>query len=116
MSIASAITAAQGKVANAYTAVSGKGGTLPATQNLSNLPTAINSIPSGSVEVKKVEQSGGTLWFNCLFSGTSYGSSPGNALNSSSDITITSGTYTIWGCARSGTYSYTWKLVATINL
>lgn len=47
MSIATAITAAQGKVANAYTAVSNKGGTLPATQNLSNLPTAISSIPSG---------------------------------------------------------------------
>ena len=47
MSIATAITAAQGKVANAYTAVNNKGGTLPATQNLSNLPTAINSIPSG---------------------------------------------------------------------
>ena len=47
MSIASAITAAQGKVANAYTAVSNKGGTLPVTQDLSNLPTAINSIPSG---------------------------------------------------------------------
>lgn len=47
MSIASAITAAQTKVANAYTAVNSKGGTLPATQNLTNLPTAINSIPSG---------------------------------------------------------------------
>lgn len=48
MSIATAITAAQTKVANAYTAVNSKGGTLPATQNLTNLPTAINSIPSGS--------------------------------------------------------------------
>lgn len=47
MSIASAITAAQGKIANAYTAISEKGGTLPATQNLSNIPTAISSIPSG---------------------------------------------------------------------
>ena len=47
MSIASAITNAQGKVANAYTAVSGMGGTLPQTQNLSNLPTAIESIPNG---------------------------------------------------------------------
>ena len=44
MSIATAIQNAQWKVANAYTAVSGKGGTLPATQNLANLPTAINSI------------------------------------------------------------------------
>ncbi len=48
MSIATAITNAQNKVANAYTAVNNKGGTLPATQNLSNLPTAIASIPSGS--------------------------------------------------------------------
>lgn len=48
MSIASAITAAQGRVADAYTAVSNMGGTLPATQNLTNLPTAINSIPAGT--------------------------------------------------------------------
>jgi hypothetical protein len=47
MSIASAITAAQGRVANAYTAISAKGGTLPQTQNLANMPAAINSIPSG---------------------------------------------------------------------
>lgn len=47
MSIATAITAAQGRVANAYTAISAKGGTLPQTQNLANMPAAINSIPSG---------------------------------------------------------------------
>lgn len=47
MSIASAITAAQGRVADCYTAISNKGGTLPATQNLANMPTAIDSIPSG---------------------------------------------------------------------
>lgn len=47
MSIASAITAAQGRVADCYTAISNKGGTLPATQNLANMPTAIGSIPSG---------------------------------------------------------------------
>lgn len=46
MSIATAITAAQGRVADAYTAISNKGGTLPATQNLTNMPTAINSISS----------------------------------------------------------------------
>lgn len=34
-------------VTASYTAVSNKGGTLPATQNLANLATAINSIPSG---------------------------------------------------------------------
>ena len=47
MSIASAILAKQQQIANAYTAISGKGGTLPATQNLTNLATAISNIPSG---------------------------------------------------------------------
>ena len=47
MSIASAIAAKQQQVADSYTAVSNKGGTLPATQNLTNLATAISNIPSG---------------------------------------------------------------------
>ena len=47
MSIQTAIQNAQQKVANAYTAVSEKGGTLPATKNLSNLPAAIGSISGG---------------------------------------------------------------------
>lgn len=47
MTIASAITAAQGRVADCYTSVSTMGGTIPATQNLTNLPTAIESIPTG---------------------------------------------------------------------
>lgn len=55
MSIASAITAAQGRVADAYTAISNKGGTLPATQNLANMPTAINSIPSGGTPSGKYQ-------------------------------------------------------------
>lgn len=59
MSIASAIVAAQGRVADAYTAISNKGGTLPATQNLANMPTAINSIPSG----------GGSSAIDTIFSG-----------------------------------------------
>ena len=46
MSIATSIQNAQWKVENAYTTGSSKGGTLPATQNLANLPTAIDSIPS----------------------------------------------------------------------
>ena len=54
MSIASAISNAQTKVANAYSAVSGKGGTLPATQNLSNLPTAIDSIIELKGETRSV--------------------------------------------------------------
>lgn len=49
MSIASAISSAQQKVAAAYTACNSKGATMPAagSQNLSNLPATINSI-SGS--------------------------------------------------------------------
>lgn len=54
MSIATAIQNAQTKVANAYTAVSTKGWTLPATQNLSNLPTAINSISAQDIGVPRV--------------------------------------------------------------
>lgn len=57
MTIQSAIENAQQKVANAYTAVSGKGGTLPSTQNLSNLPTAINSITELKGETKTVTPS-----------------------------------------------------------
>ena len=61
MSIASAITAAQGRVANAYTAVSNKGGTLPTTQNLTNLPTAIDSIPSGADTITTVNNTGSSV-------------------------------------------------------
>lgn len=51
MSIASAIATKQQQVADSYTAVSNKGGTLPTTQNLTNLATAISSIPSGTTPV-----------------------------------------------------------------
>lgn len=42
-----AITALKGRIAAAYSAISAKGGTLPATQDSASLPTAIASIPSG---------------------------------------------------------------------
>lgn len=61
MSIATAIQNAQQRVANAYTAISNKGGTIPATQNLANMPTAIDSIPSGSTPTlitKTITQNG----------------------------------------------------------
>lgn len=45
--IKQAIEALKNRVADAYTAVANKGGTLPATQDSANLPTAIASIPSG---------------------------------------------------------------------
>lgn len=47
MSIASAIQTKQQQVADAYTACNGKGATMPATQNLTNLATCIDSIQGG---------------------------------------------------------------------
>lgn len=48
MSIASAITSLQSRVADAYTSVGNKGGTIPQTQDTLHLPAAIASIPAGS--------------------------------------------------------------------
>ena len=47
MTIASELTKLNTNLTNSYTAVSGKGGTLPSAQNFDNLATAISSIPSG---------------------------------------------------------------------
>ena len=48
MSIQSEITRIGGNITSAYTAVSGKGGTLPSARNSANLPAAINSIVAAS--------------------------------------------------------------------
>lgn len=47
MSISSEITRINSNIADAYDAISGKGGTLPTARNSANLPAAIASIPSG---------------------------------------------------------------------
>lgn len=52
MSIASEITRITGNIADSYTAISGKGGTLPANQNSDNLASAITTIPSGGAGTK----------------------------------------------------------------
>ena len=94
MSIASAITAAQGKVAAAYTAISNKGGTLPATQNLSNMPTAINSIPTGgSPNIQSLSVTPSTSSQTITATGGVDGYSPINvsAVTSSIDNNITAG-------------------------
>lgn len=51
MTIASELTKLNTNLTNSYTAVSGKGGTLPSAQNMDNLATAISSIPSGTTPV-----------------------------------------------------------------
>lgn len=48
MTIASEITRIQTNIANAYTEISNKGGTLPATEDSDNLATAIGTITGGS--------------------------------------------------------------------
>lgn len=45
--IKQAILALKSRISDAYTAISAKGGTLPATQDSASLPAAIESIPSG---------------------------------------------------------------------
>lgn len=45
--IKQAIEALKSRIADAYTAIVAKGGTLPATQDSANLPSAIVSIPAG---------------------------------------------------------------------
>ena len=47
MSIATAITDLQGRIEDAYDSIEDMGGTVPATLNSYNLPTAIESIPQG---------------------------------------------------------------------
>ena len=51
MSIASEITRINGNIAAAYTALDGKGATLPATQNSANLADTIDTIQTGGVQV-----------------------------------------------------------------
>lgn len=48
MTIASEITRIKNNIAAAYTALSNKGATLPATQDSANLATAVQSIPQGA--------------------------------------------------------------------
>lgn len=49
--IKQAILALKSRIADAYTAILAKGGTLPTTQDSANLPTAIASIPSSSFDM-----------------------------------------------------------------
>ena len=70
MSIATAITNLQGKIANAYTAIQEKGGTLPQVQNAANLSATIADIPSGGAGSKW----GMTLDEICYVDENGYGS------------------------------------------
>ena len=69
MSVQSAIDRIITAVGNAYSKVSEKGGTVPASQTVSNLATAIESIPSG----------GGTLITKTITQNGTYNASADNA-------------------------------------
>lgn len=61
MSVQSEINRINSAVSSAYDAVSDKGGTLPSNRKISNLPSAIDSIPTGKVTLKywSAEDTGG---------------------------------------------------------
>lgn len=89
MTIASEITKLQTNLANAYTSVSNKGGTLPASQNFDNLPSAIDSIQSGG---------GGGFTLEYRYSHNA-GDHMGVVLNGS---TTTSRLFTNWNSMQGG--------------
>ena len=60
MSVQSEIDRIITAVGNAYSKVSEKGGTVPASQTVSNLATAIESIPSGGTLITKTITQNGT--------------------------------------------------------
>lgn len=96
MSVQSEITRITGNIANAYTAVSGKGGTLPSARNSSNLPDAINTIPSGIVA--KLYVTG----------------EPGAAVTATLDSTVVTGTIDGTGeCLIKLTKAGTWTVTTT---
>lgn len=55
MSIATAITDLSGRIQDAYTALSAKGATMPATKDSYHLSTAIESIPTGSPRIYNID-------------------------------------------------------------
>ena len=97
MSISSAILNAQSKIEAAYTAVDNKGGTLPETQNLSNLATAISSITTNgggsSPVISSLSITPSTSAQTITASSGTDGYSPINvsAVTSSIDANITAG-------------------------
>lgn len=72
MSISSEISKLNTNLSNAYTAVSNKGGTLPASQNFDNLSTAIDSI-TGYKELPSYQITNGVLGGRaCVLSGNEF--------------------------------------------
>lgn len=84
MTIASEITKLQTNLSDSYTAVNNKGGTIPASQNFDNLPTAIGTITT---------MNGTTLSITPTTSAQSF--TPTSPYNAFTNVSVSAVTYTI---------------------
>ena len=91
MTIATELTKLQTNLANSYTAVDNKGGTLPASENFDSLPTAINSITELKGETKTINPSTTTQTITPSAGKNGITSATVNPVTSSIDANITAG-------------------------
>lgn len=91
MTIATELTKLQTNLTNSYTAVSDKGGTLPASQNFDNLPSAIGTITELKGETKIINPSTGTQTITPSAGKNGITSATVNPVTSSIDANIQAG-------------------------
>ena len=118
MAIADTINSMKTNITNAYNAIQTKGGTIPTNKNLTNLSTAINSIPAGggiedvatvaALKAKVTAENVGKLY---KYTGTSSGGFEKNELYCV--VENSGGGYNVLGLGI--VYYYTTKYTVTYN-